>query len=156
MKVYISGPMQGKRLSNFQEFEDSAKWLEYSMGWEVTSAHNLAIEDGEASITARFDYVGEYRTRQFETVRFTPQSGEHAMRQIVELMPRMDAIVMLPNWQESHGAVRELMVAKWCGIRDLLIERNENSFRLSEGMISEETLANLYAAHHQGRLVMKR
>jgi hypothetical protein len=155
-KVYIAGPMQGKHLNNFQEFEDSMRWLQYSMGWDVVSAHDLAINDGEANISARYDYVGEYRTRQFDTVEFTPLSGEHSMRSLVSIMPTLDAIVMLPSWQESHGAVKEIMLAKWCGLRDMLIERVENGFRLSEGLVSDATLSTLYNAHHLGRLVTRR
>jgi hypothetical protein len=156
MKVYLAGPMQGKHLQNFQEFEDSMRWMQYSMGWEVTSAHNLAIENNEANFAARFDYVGEYQTRHFDQVFFNPDSGGHNMKEVMGIMPQMDAIVMLPNWQESHGAVKELMLAKWCDLRDLLIERVDNGFRLSEGIIAESTLSSLYNAHHLGRLVTKR
>lgn len=150
MKVYVSGPMRGKTLYNFQQFEDVACWLKNAFGWEVTSAHDLAISNGEAQMSARFDCAGEYYTRRFKEVELTPASNKQAM---VRQMTNMDGIVMLPKWQESSGACKELLVATLCGIKTLAVHPTENGFRMSTLVVDDKTLAMLLNALLTNRLV---
>lgn len=150
MKAYISGPMRGKTLYNFQQFEDVSCWLKNAFGWEVTSAHDLAINSGEAIMSARYDCAGEYYTRNFQEVELNPADNKKAM---VGIMTNMDAIVMLPKWQESSGACKELLVATLCGIKTLAVHPTENGFRMSTLVVDDKTLAMLLNALLTNRLV---
>lgn len=150
MKTYISGPMRGKALYNFQQFEDVACWLKNAFNWDVTSAHDLAITSGEADMAARYDCAGEYFTRQFTKVELNPADNKKAM---VSNMANMDAIVMLPKWQESIGACKELLVATLCGNKTLAVHPTENGFRMSTLVVDDKTLTMLMNALVTNRLV---
>jgi hypothetical protein len=150
MKVYVAGPMRNKPLENFQEFEDVSKWLSHNLNWQVTSAHDMAIGEGEADFAARYDYVDEYPTRRFSEVALRRNTNKKcAMKAIAA----SEGIVMLPKWQESRGAVKELLLGLWCGVRTMTASKTENGYALADLHVTEDALVAILAAHHSGRKV---
>lgn len=150
MIAYISGPMQGKPLDNFQEFEDVSKWIEHDLGWEVKAAHDVAIDNDKVSFSARYDSAGDYFTRVFEEVAVTRNPDK---RPSMAVLVSADAIIMLPKWQESRGAIKELLLAMWCGLRLMTAYRTQTGFRLLDIEVTEDSLVSMLSAHHSGRKV---
>ncbi len=93
MKVYLAGPMRGIPQYNFPAFfAAEARWK--AAGWEVVNPARLDHEiDG-----SRLDWPVEH----------------YMARDLPELIGS-DAIAMLPGWESSEGANKELAVARWTG-----------------------------------------
>lgn len=142
--------MEGRPLYNFQEFEDVAKWVEHSLGWEVKAAHNIAIDNDNVSFASRYDSVGEYFTRVFDQVVMNRTGDKRAS---MAALVSADAIIMLPKWQESRGAIKELLLAMWCGLRLMTAYRTQTGFRLLDIEVTEDMLVSMLSAHHSGRKV---
>lgn len=100
--VYLSGPMRGHPLYNFPAFE-FAHWAikRKHPRWFI---HNPALKD---------------RMDGFDPSRDTPTEDQIAswMRRDIGDISRSQIIVMLPNWETSVGARRELQCAIWCSLR---------------------------------------
>jgi hypothetical protein len=86
MNLYLSGPMSGLPEMNFPMFNAAAAGLR-RLGYTV---FNPAETDG-----------GD-----------TSQSYAHYMRKDIEALLSVDAVVVLPGWQKSRGAILEVSVAK--------------------------------------------
>lgn len=102
--VYIAGPMRGIPQYNFPAFFAAEKrWQE--AGWDVVNP-------------ARMDREIDGRRRDWPV--------EHYMaRDLPALITQCDAIAMLPGWESSDGANKELAVARWTGKQVLDAETME-------------------------------
>jgi hypothetical protein len=108
-KVYVAGPMTGIPQMNFPCFDDAASALR-QRGYEVVSpaeldspesrAAALASEDGTPAGYAEGETWGQFLARD---VKLIADEG-------------IQAIVVLPGWQESRGARLETFVARLCGL----------------------------------------
>jgi len=88
--VYISGPMTGHANFNAPAFARVENWLR-NMGNEVFNPARNAAND---NTRPRKDY----------------------MRRDIEALLRVDAIALLPGWQESAGAMLEFCIACELGL----------------------------------------
>lgn len=88
MILYISGPMTGYEDFNFPAFHTAAEKLR-SAGYEVISPAELEQPD---------------------------KSWQACMRVDITAMMQAEALVMLPDWQESRGARLEVHIAKELGM----------------------------------------
>jgi nucleoside 2-deoxyribosyltransferase len=95
--VYLSGPMTGREKWNFPAFEAAAMALR-SIGLTVLSPHekDLAAGFDPASDGAGFDLKA-------------------ALEEDVDAVLVADAVVVLPEWETSPGAVIEVTVAEAMG-----------------------------------------
>jgi hypothetical protein len=114
-KVGLVGPMTGKPEWNHPLFREVAKELrQYNL-----NVFNPAETDG-GSVD---------KPRQFY------------LRESLAAIPTCDAIVLLPDWEESYGAAAELVVAEACGIpvyswpRYERLEANEMQFNIKYGEV---------------------
>lgn len=89
MKVYISGPMTGYPEHNYPAFHKEAeKWR--AAGFEVVNPAELN----------------------------TPEKDwQECMRRDIAVLTTVDAIVLLPGWENSRGARLELRIAMELGMR---------------------------------------
>jgi Domain of unknown function (DUF4406) len=97
---YLAGPMQGYPEHNFPAFEAAAIWLR-GQGATVLGAHE--VDHGETH--------GTHGT--------TKTHGEY-LRKDLQVLLQCDAIVLLPGWVDSKGAMIEFQTAIGCGLDVLL------------------------------------
>jgi hypothetical protein len=133
MRIYVAGPMRGKPLYNYQDFEDATQWLRRG-GHDVTSPHEIDMQLGYVRVAGT-------REQQLETdgrvIAGTPQRNiytkveltdkfvmEKALAYDLRVITQMDAIALLPGWEDSEGALKEKQVAEWIGIKVLYLEKN--------------------------------
>jgi len=103
MRVYIAGPMTAYRDSNynFPEFYKAQALLEM-IGYTVHNPARMDIESGKAQFAP---FEGRIVTAPDFTLA-------DAMRRDIKVIADCEAIVLLPDWQNSKGAAMELQVAR--------------------------------------------
>lgn len=115
-RIYIAGPMRGRREFNFPAFDRAADRLE-AQGWWV---FNPAERDRKAG----FSEVG--LTGNEPLHELSNFSHREAMADDTSFICMFaDAIYMLDGWQSSKGAVAELALALALGL-DILYESDED------------------------------
>ena len=108
MKIYIAGPMRGKKWFNFPDF-DWAKECLMRAGWEVISPADLDREIG-------FDVKSLPPDTDWSDVSKLGFDLRTAIQRDVAAICQCDAIFMLHGWSESRGAKAEKAVAEWLGL----------------------------------------
>lgn len=108
MKIYIAGPMRGKKWFNFPDF-DWAKECLTRAGWEVISPADLDREIG-------FDVASLPPDTDWNDVSKLGFDLKAAIQRDVAAILNCDAIFMLHGWSESRGAKAEKAVAEWLGL----------------------------------------
>lgn len=112
MKIYIAGPMSGYTDWNFPAFFEAERQL-LALGHEVINpAHN----DG-ATVEEALASAGHPNRPN--------NSWSYYMRRDLPHVLSVDAICVLPGWQDSKGASLEVHVAKAIGL-PLMILRDGN------------------------------
>jgi hypothetical protein len=87
-KIYISGKITGLDISEAEKlFKDAEKYAKYEMGYEPVNPMELCKQDDA-----------------WEWIDY--------MRVDIKALVDCDAILMLPNWEDSEGAKLELVIAK--------------------------------------------
>lgn len=102
-KVYIAGPMQGRKMNNFQAFAQAAAYLR-SIGYEVVNPAESDMAEG-IDPTRSLDDQGILR----ETV----------LRRDFQSLLECDRIWKLQGWECSEGAQAESLIARLSGIKVL-------------------------------------
>lgn len=90
MKLYLAGPMTGITAFNFPAFNDAAERLRASGHVVFNPAET---DDGDTSLA--YDYY---------------------MRQDIRAILEVDAIAILPGWQQSKGATLEVSIGRTLGL----------------------------------------
>ena len=98
MKTYISGRMSGIKGFNYNTFNRAAKILRASGCKHVLNP----VENG---------------------VPITAQRKDH-IRADIKMLLKADAIIMLPEWRKSKGAVLEREIAKQLELKVLYWKKN--------------------------------
>ncbi len=106
MKVYIAGPMRGYEQYNFPAFDD-AEWRLTELGVENFSPAQRDRETGfdETSMTGNED-LADHGFSLREALR----ADTHY------ICTEADALVVLPGWEKSSGALAETALAKALGL----------------------------------------
>ena len=99
MLVYLSGPMRGFKDLNFPAF-DKARDFWIVKGHAVISPADMDRQD---PVNPLLDHMNTMRI--------------YARRDLTHIVEHVDAVVMLDNWEKSRGALAELMVALWVGLK---------------------------------------
>lgn len=108
MKIYLSGRMTGVKGKNKALFNRAEK--EYEKSHEVVNPHKLDIKR-----RGRFDKLAQEKKEQgFKT-------GQEwwwcqYLRDDIKHLVDCDAIVMLPGWEKSKGAILEEFIATSLGL----------------------------------------
>ena len=108
MKIYIAGPMRGKKWFNFPDF-DWAKECLVRAGWEAISPADLDRKIG-------FDAGNLPPDTDWSDVSKLGFDLKAAVQRDVAAICQCDAIFMLHGWSESRGAKAEKAVAEWLGL----------------------------------------
>lgn len=108
MKIYIAGPMRGKKWFNFPDFDWAKECLERT-GWEVISPADLDREIG-------FDVANLPPDTNWSDVSKLGFDLRAAVQRDVAAICQCDAIFMLHGWSESRGAKAEKAIAEWLGL----------------------------------------
>lgn len=99
-KVYLAGPMRGYPEHNAPAFREAAQWLRLQ-GTEVISPVELDESEG-------LDLNDSYSDEEV---------GDFLRRDLISFLTgEVDAIVVLPGWEESQGAALEVHVARETGL----------------------------------------
>lgn len=121
-KCYLIGPMRSKPEYNYPAFMRAAEALR-AAGWYV---YNPAEMDREEDGT---DYSREGHTlaEQFQMASNPVNARRFACRDIGVVLNKLkagdgDAIVMLPDWEESIGAKAERAVGVWVSLQILPLD----------------------------------
>lgn len=109
-RVYIAGPMRGIKKFNFPAF-DAARDKAISLGFDPISPADLDRQSGWHE-----DSPPEKANDADMTRRFVERDIDALLSLRAE---NGDAIALLPGWEKSRGALAELMVARWLGLRIL-------------------------------------
>lgn len=119
MRVYLAGPMTGIPAMNFHAFDAAAADLR-ARGYDVVSpselddpedrAAALGSEDGDLSKLESGKSWGDFLARD---VKLIADEG-------------IEAIVVLPDWEQSRGARLETFVGRLCGLPILLYRKGDN------------------------------
>lgn len=105
MKIYLAGPMTGYARNNFPAFESAAVSLR-NEGHEVLTPHEL--DEPEIAERARAD-PGQGDEGLLD---YDPQYDEFLERDFKVIHdPELEGVVLLPGWQWSRGARREVLFA---------------------------------------------
>lgn len=104
-KIYLAGPMSGLPDNNFPAFDRAAERLR-AAGHEVISPADMTRAAGfDASHVS------------------TPAQYAAFLRDDIKAILTVDAIAMLPGWQDSRGATLEFNVAAMIGLDVIALDR---------------------------------
>lgn len=99
-KIYLAGPMRGYDENNAPAFREATQWLRLH-GIDVVSPVELDEAEG---VDLSADYTEE-------------EVGQFLRRDLLSfLRGEVDAIVVLPGWEQSQGAALEVHVARETGL----------------------------------------
>ena len=104
MRAYIAGPMTGIPEFNFPAFDEAAEGLR-RRGWAIISPAELDRADGFNEIGC----TGHEPLTEAQRQRFA--------RNDIGALLNVEAIVLLPGWQQSTGAINESKIAAWLGLK---------------------------------------
>lgn len=100
MIVYLAGPMRGRPQHNFPGFRAAARYLR-RRGYIVVSPAEHDLEQG-------FDPKRSLEEQNFDL--------RAALAWDLQQVLAADAVVVLPGWQHSNGALAEVATARAAGI----------------------------------------
>ena len=103
-RVYLAGPMSGIPSYNYPAFDEAASFLRMS-GYDVVSPAEL--DDPETRALAMAAKTGTESTGH--------SWGEFLARDVRLVADSVDAIVLMPGWSRSRGALLEAYVAILAG-----------------------------------------
>lgn len=95
--VYLAGPMRGYPRWNFDNFDHASRWLRSHHGCHVISPAEIDRDLG-------FDPDGPED-------QITPKFLREALRRDMEALSMCDAVILLPGWPKSKGAIAEASAA---------------------------------------------
>jgi hypothetical protein len=99
MRIYVAGPMRGRVGYNWPAFDEAARVLRLA-GHDVVNPAELDRRDGLTESTA-----------------VTRAEVEMLLRRDCRELAACGAIYLLPGWEASEGAQRELRAAVALGLR---------------------------------------
>ena len=102
--IYISGPMKNIPDGNMQAFDEAEKQLK-QRGYEVINPHKKCEE-----LNIRFFKIGK-----------VPTYEDYLREDIIHMLEKCDAVLVLPGWRGSKGSKLEIANALACGIDVFLI-----------------------------------
>ncbi len=103
MRVYIAGPMTGRKMNNIYAFFKAAAWLR-EQGHQVVNPAELDLERG----------VDPSRPLEEQGLK----RADILCRDFRALMA-CDAIHLLDGWETSEGAQAEKLISRLIGLKNL-------------------------------------
>ena len=111
MKIYLSGPMTGLPEYNYPAFHAAARALR--------AAGHKVVNPAELHPHTRLRRLCHRTLRALRLVRSQPPAPTWAeyMRTDLRAMLDCEMIALLPGWEQSRGARREVSIAEGLGMR---------------------------------------
>ncbi|MCC6425666.1 MAG: DUF4406 domain-containing protein [Phycisphaerales bacterium] len=109
-RFYLSGPMRGYPKFNFPAF-DAAAMAGRAKGYKVMSPADMDRELGHTENDTLEEINTPANQRRF--------AGRDCAALLALEAEKGDGIALLPGWERSTGAVAELALARWLGLRVL-------------------------------------
>ena len=106
--VYLAGPMRGVTRFNADAF-DMAEAMLSAQGFDVFNPAQRDREEGLDHTLCPYGTMSELEAQGFDL-------GDALAFDMEFIATKADAVVLLPGWMMSRGAVAELAVAKAAGI----------------------------------------
>jgi hypothetical protein len=115
---YVAGPMTGCEYYNFPAFDDAKKRGE-RLGYGIISPADI---DREAWGIDPAESYSAWLTLERRAKKWTEDDWRQILLRdiaaILSLSPKNgDGVALLPGWERSTGALAELCVARWMGLR---------------------------------------
>lgn len=121
-KCYLAGPMRSKPGFNYPAFMDGAMRLR-GMGWVVFNPAEMDIAQDNQDPEFFTMSIADQEAHAGAPVNARRYARRDAKVLIDELRAENgDAIVVLPDWEESTGAKAEVAIARWVGLTVLTLE----------------------------------
>ena len=119
MKCYIAGPMRGLPEYNYPAFMDADDQLT-AAGWETYNPAKMDIENDVEDHAAQS--VDEHKIH--DTARNARRFAHRDVKVLIDILraENGDAVIVLPGWKGSIGALAEVAVAKWVMLPILTLE----------------------------------
>lgn len=116
LRCYVAGPMSGYPEFNFAAFDDATLKLRME-GWQVISPAEMDRRN------LGFDPAGMTGKERM------PENGTMYARQDLTALLTVDAVMLLPGWEDSKGANNEAMIATMLGVPCFTyVDRNRVEF----------------------------
>lgn len=121
MKIYLSGPMTGLPENNYPAFHAAARTLR--------AAGHKVVNPAELHPHTRLRRLCHRTLRALRLVRSQPPAPTWAeyMRTDLRAMLDCEMIALLPGWEQSRGARREVSLADELGMPRMQIQNNKSS-----------------------------
>ena len=97
--IYISGPIKNMTDGNLKAFDKAEKQLK-EMGYETLNPHKIGEE-----LNIRFFEMGK-----------VPEYEDYLKEDIIQMLAKCDALLVLPGWRNSKGSKLEIANALACGL----------------------------------------
>jgi hypothetical protein len=107
MKLYLAGPMSGIEDFNYPQFKAVAAWLRDPNGYEVLNPQEID-ELHPKKVCGEGDSSAEAIQNCPEC---SPRDWSWYMRIALGMVLESEAIALLPGWEKSRGARRELDIS---------------------------------------------
>jgi len=97
--IYISGPMKNMTDGNMDAFDKAEKQLA-KLGYDLLNPHKIGEE-----LNLRFFEMGK-----------VPTYEDYLKEDIIQMLAKCDALLVLPGWRNSKGSKLEIANALACGL----------------------------------------
>ena len=97
--IYISGPIKNMTDGNIDAFDKAEKHLK-ELGYDVLNPHAIS-----EIVNLRFFEMGKIPTYE-----------DYLKEDIIQMLSKCDALLVLPGWRQSKGSKLEIANALACGL----------------------------------------
>lgn len=120
-RCYLAGPMRSKPAFNYPAFFAGEERLR-AAGWEVFNPAKMDVEldNGGAEQHLSIEEQNAHAGSPINARRYAKRDA--AILIDVLRCEEGDAIVVLPDWEQSTGARAEVAIARWVGLPVLTLE----------------------------------
>ncbi len=120
-RCYLAGPMRTRRHFNYPVFMDAARVLR-ARGWYVYNPAEMDIVRDNGG--PKLDMTKAAQEKHGSDPRNARRYATRDLKIITQSLRAEcgDAIILLPGWRDSVGAVSEASAAHWVGLKLLSYE----------------------------------
>jgi hypothetical protein len=121
-RCYLAGPMRSKPQFNYPAFFAGEERLRDS-GWAEVynpARMDVVLDNGGADQNLSIDEQHAHAGAPINSRRYAKRDA-HILIEVLRVEDG-DAVVVLPDWEESTGAKAEVALARWVGLPILTLE----------------------------------